>query len=266
MPLPEHKAVAPHAPPPRQMGRGLFWAMLALVVVLVGTSTVAMLGWSAAINRADEQASRAAALRSASDRADGLQQTVAATQKELAAAQAREVVLETQLTDSKALLAEAQDKVSAAQDRADAAEKAFAAAEQTRGQLQARLDTASSAIARVVDPVASPQPASNISAQSTIAPELPLPGLPPGATPRDYLVAAQQAVREGRSGRAQAALERAETRLLNQASLAGKPAHPAARVGVSEIEQALDQLGKGNTEAALQTINGLLTRHSVAAP
>jgi len=107
------------------------------------------------------------------------------------------------------------------------------------------------------------QAASNVSAataQSDVAPELPLAGLPPGATPRDYLVAAQQAVRAGSTGRAQAALERAETRMLNKASLARDPAHPASHPGIAEVEHALDQLGNGDTEGVLRTIDGLLTQ------
>ena len=261
---PEHTVATPGTQPPRRIGRGLFWAMLAVIVVLAGTSAVAMSGWSTAISRADEQTNRAATLRSAADQANGLQQKVAAVQKDLVDARARETALQTQLADSKASLAGAEDKVSAAENRATAAETAAAATEQARGQLQAKLDATPSAAVRAAGPVAPPQPASNISAESarsTIAPELPLPGLPPGATPRDYLVAAQQAVREGRGGRAQAALERAETRLLNQASLAGEPERPASHAGISEIEHALDQLGSGDTEAALRTINGLLARH-----
>lgn len=97
--------------------------------------------------------------------------------------------------------------------------------------------------------------------RSDIAPELPLPGLPPGATPRDYLLAAQQALHDGKTGQAQAALERAETRMLNQASLTGQNAHPASHPGIVEIEHALDQLGTGNTEGALHTIDALLIQH-----
>lgn len=264
MPPTEHEAATADTQPPRRMGRGLFWAMLAVIIMLAGTVAVAMSGWSSAISRADEQTNRAATFGAAADQMDGLRQKVAAVQKDLAEAQAREKVLQTQLADSKASLGGAEDKVSTAVSRANAAEKAAADAEQARGQLQAKLDAVPAAVARSDAPAASPQPASNISAESarsTIAPELPLPGLPPGATPRDYLVVAQQAVREGRGGRAQAALERAETRLLNQASLAGEPEHPASHAGISEIERALDQLGSGDTKAALQTINDLLARH-----
>ncbi len=97
-------------------------------------------------------------------------------------------------------------------------------------------------------------------AQSDIAPELPLPGLPKGATARDYLVAAQQAIRDRSTSRAQAALDRAEIRMLNKASLARSLVHPASHPDIAEVEHALDQLGNGDAEGVLRTIDGLLTQ------
>lgn len=92
------------------------------------------------------------------------------------------------------------------------------------------------------------------------APELPLPDLPPGAMARDHLLASQRAIRAGNAGEAQATLGRAETRLLNDACLAAGPNRPLYHPGVAKIEQALEQLGDRDTEAALATVERLLTQ------
>jgi len=241
--------------------------MLAAFVVLATVAVVAMLGWDTAIHRADQQTTRAAALQAAADKTTGLQQKVETLQQDLTDVQGHERTLQAQLAETKAALTQAQRKAAetaVVEERAAAAEKAASDAERVRAELQGELNAARSATARTAERSPSPQPASNISAataQPDVAPELPLPGLPPGATPRDYLVAAQQAVHAGSTGRAQAALERAETRMLNEASLARDPAHPASHPGVVEVEHALDQLGNGDTEGVLRTIDGLLTQH-----
>ena len=266
MPPIEARAAARAAERPRRTGRGLFWAMLAALVVLAAVAVVAMLGWDTAIHRADGQTTRAAALQAAADQAAGLQQKVATLQQGLADARERERASQAQLAETKAALTQAQGKAAeaaAVEERAVVAEKAASDAEQARAELQGELNAARSATARTAERSPPPQPASNISAataRSDIAPELPLPGLPAGATPRDYLVAAQQAVRAGSAGRAQAALERAETRMLNEASLTRDPARPASHPGIAEVEHALDQLGNGDTEGVLRTIDGLLTQ------
>lgn len=102
-----------------------------------------------------------------------------------------------------------------------------------------------------------PQGASNITAasvRSDIAPELPLPDLPPGATGRDYLVAAQQSIRAGRLGEAQACLERAEVRLLNVTDRT-RP----SRQEIADVQRALDQLGADNRHRALRIVDHLLS-------
>lgn len=180
-----------------------------------------------------------------------LQQKVATLQRDLSDARGHEQAVQARLAETKAALTRAQGEAAVAEERAATAEKAASDAERTRAELQEELNTAL------------PATRSNNSAataQSNVAPELPLPGLPPGATARDYLVAAQQAVRDGSAGRAQAALERAETRMLNEASLTRDPAHPASHPGIAEVEHALDQLGNRNTEGVLRTIDGLLTK------
>jgi len=106
----------------------------------------------------------------------------------------------------------------------------------------------------------SPQGASNITAasvRSDIAPELPLPDLPPGATGRDYLIAAQQSIRAGRLGKAQACLERAEVRLLN---VTDRAQHSRAhRQDIADVQRALDQLSADNRHGALRTVDHLLS-------
>jgi hypothetical protein len=63
------------------------------------------------------------------------------------------------------------------------------------------------------------RPASNIAPSDTrtvIAPALPAPALPSADPPSAFLIAARRAVVIGRTGEAQEALERAETRLLGR--------------------------------------------------
>jgi hypothetical protein len=65
------------------------------------------------------------------------------------------------------------------------------------------------------------QPASNITLSDTrtvIAPALPAPPVPSADPPSAFLIAARRAVVIGRTGAAQEALERAETRLLGRAA------------------------------------------------
>lgn len=264
MPSSQSQAITTDAGRLRQRRRGLFWAMLAAIVVLAIVSAVAMSGWNTAIRRADKQTARASALQEAADGTVRLQQKMAALQKELADTQGREQALQAQLTSAKDSMTKAQGRAAAAEAHAAAAAKTASEAEQMRAELQAKLDAALPAAAQTAERSAAPQPASNIVAsatQSDIAPALPLPGLPPGATSRDYLVAAQQALHEQRYGRAQSALEHAETRLLNEASLTREPVHPRSHPGIMEIEETFDQLDTGDRDGALRTVDGLLTRH-----
>ena len=125
-----------------------------------------------------------------------------------------------------------------------------------------RIDALKSARAdrRLVAVHAQPQGASNItptSVRSDVAPELPLPDLPRGATGRDYLVAAQQSIRAGSLGKAQACLERAEVRFLNVTSRAGP--RRTHRQEVAGVERALDQLGADDRQGALKTVDHLLS-------
>jgi hypothetical protein len=92
--------------------------------------------------------------------------------------------------------------------------------------------------------------ASNLSPSDTrseIAPSLPAP---PAGGPRDLLTTASQDLSANRTGAAQEALERAETRVLDRsvpATMAGQPDNGQA---VDLIRQALTALGNNDLQSA----------------
>ncbi len=99
--------------------------------------------------------------------------------------------------------------------------------------------------------------ASNIlpaDTRSEIAPRLPAPDAV-GNTPEDFLRAAQRALAAGRTGQAQEALERAETRLLTRATSASDANVPDNSPMVKQISEARNALGRRDTAAARQAIN-----------
>ncbi len=259
--------------PPQRASRRTPWLLLGLLAAAVTVAAVAMLGWNSAITRADQQTSKAAAAQAAAAQAAGLQQQVTALQREVASSKEREQALQGQAAAAASELAQAHSRAGGfnqAEARAAAAEKAAAEAERSRVEAQARVDALELA-ARTADrrspagavsaaPASTPPAAPLAAAPAGASPALPLPGLPADATARDYLVAARQAIQAGNAGEAQASLERAETRLLNRASLAAGPNRPLRHPGVTEIEQALDQLGANDTAGALATIDRLLAQ------
>jgi hypothetical protein len=88
--------------------------------------------------------------------------------------------------------------------------------------------------------------ASNINAADThsnIAPQLPVPALSAGASPHAYLLDAQQALQQHRTGAAQEALERAETRLLDRTTPPSAADTADAAPLVQQIDQALQAIG-----------------------
>lgn len=99
--------------------------------------------------------------------------------------------------------------------------------------------------------------ASNIvpaDTRSEIAPRLPAPDAV-GNTPEDFLRAAQRALAAGRTGQAQEALERAETRLLTRTTSASDANVPDNSPMVKQISEARNALGRRDTAAARQAIN-----------
>ncbi len=105
--------------------------------------------------------------------------------------------------------------------------------------------------------------ASNIAGgpmKSAIAPHLPAPSVAAGASPQELLAAAQQAIRQRRTGAAQEALERAETRLLDGSVMAGTTG-PSGDPMVKQVSDARMALGRGDTAGANQIISAALASH-----
>lgn len=98
--------------------------------------------------------------------------------------------------------------------------------------------------------------ASNTGARSTrseIAPRLPDPNTESNS-PEAYLAAAERALRSRQTGRAQEALERAETRLLTRSTDAGMVGTPADDPTIAHISAARRALGRGDIATARQAI------------
>jgi hypothetical protein len=101
--------------------------------------------------------------------------------------------------------------------------------------------------------------ASNIDAATTrseLAPTLPVPAVPDDI--RALLVAARQALAAGRTGEAQEALERAETRALDRSIVVGTENVPARGPVISGIGRARHALSAGDIRSALVEINAVL--------
>jgi hypothetical protein len=100
--------------------------------------------------------------------------------------------------------------------------------------------------------------ASNIrpsDTSSVIAPRLPSPNLSDSATPRDFLIAARQALASNRTGEAQEALERAESRALAGNVLASDINQPSQQMTIRNISAARRALATGDKGAAIQAID-----------
>ncbi|HSU07378.1 MAG TPA: hypothetical protein VLI93_17575 [Acetobacteraceae bacterium] len=99
--------------------------------------------------------------------------------------------------------------------------------------------------------------ASNINSADTrtkIAPALPAVDVGPNATPSDYLRAAQNALASGQTGRAQEALESAETRILSRSAPADVAGQPDQNPAVRNINSALQALGSHDVQSAMQLV------------
>ena len=99
--------------------------------------------------------------------------------------------------------------------------------------------------------------ASNINQSNTrsrIAPALPSTDLGPNASASDYLRAAQNALASGQTGRAQEALENAETRLLTRSTPMGMSGQPDQNPAVNNINSALQSLGAHDAQGAMRIV------------
>jgi hypothetical protein len=231
------------------------WPASAVVTASV-LAVAAVGGW---FETSIQSHARSAIAHSAEEQRAGLQARVTALGQDLSHANAQAQAFALQAKNARADTAAAQQRATTLADQladAQSQEKRALAADQLRidALKAARTDR------RAVVVHVQPQGASNITAasvKSDVAPELPLPDLPHGATGRDYLVAAQQSIRAGHLGKAQACLERAETRFLNVTN----PARPTRirRQEVADVEHALDQIGADDRHGALKTVDHLLS-------
>lgn len=104
-------------------------------------------------------------------------------------------------------------------------------------------------------------PASNIEpsdTRSVVAPALPVPPVPSGSSTREFLQAAREAVLRGRSGEAQEALERAETRVLDRSVIASMRTAPDSDRIVLDIAVARRALAAHQPPVALRAIDDAL--------
>jgi hypothetical protein len=95
---------------------------------------------------------------------------------------------------------------------------------------------------------------------STIAPNLPSPNLPVGSPPRSYLEAAQIALKLGRTGETQQALEQAETRMLDRSVVPSRADQPDQQAAIRGITDALTSLAAGDRGRAQQVIADILAK------
>ena len=91
-----------------------------------------------------------------------------------------------------------------------------------------------------------------------IAPSLPLPPVDPNASAEEFLHAARSAIARGRTGEAQEALERAQTRLLDRSVPLFRTDQPSTHPAIPLISQASRALGAGDREAAMRYLDQAL--------
>lgn len=89
---------------------------------------------------------------------------------------------------------------------------------------------------------------------SEIAPALPSVDLGPNATATDYLQAARSALAANQTGRAQSALENAETLLLTRSVALGATGNPDDNPAVRNVNAALQSLGSNDIQGAMNLV------------
>ncbi len=95
--------------------------------------------------------------------------------------------------------------------------------------------------------------------RSVISPSLPPTGLGPSADATQNLQVAQQALRNNQTGKAQHALEDAQTYLLTRSVPQGQVNTPDSSQAIQEISSALDALGHGDRARSLDLTSQALT-------
>ena len=104
--------------------------------------------------------------------------------------------------------------------------------------------------------------ASNITSgdtRSPIAPTLPAPAGGQNASLHDLLVDAQRALGAGQTGRAQEALERAETAMLQRSVPVEQANTPDQAPGVTQVKAARDALARRDLAEARRNVDAALT-------
>jgi hypothetical protein len=92
------------------------------------------------------------------------------------------------------------------------------------------------------------------SRTGTVLSPLPSPDQTQGNRPSDYLRAAQSALTGGRTGEAEEALERAQTRMLDRSVPLGQTNDASDNPTIGQISQARQALAARNRVACLQLI------------
>ena len=88
-----------------------------------------------------------------------------------------------------------------------------------------------------------------------IAPSLPLPPVDDNASSEELLHVARSAIARGRTGEAQEAMERAQTRLLDRSVPLFKTNQPSTHPAIPVISEALRALGAGDRASAMANLD-----------
>ena len=96
------------------------------------------------------------------------------------------------------------------------------------------------------------------------SPRLPTPAVDPDAAPAAFLEAARQAIAAGRTGEAQEALERAESRVLVRTVRPSKAGEPSRQPLVKQIAEARQTLAAGDRLGALRLLQAALDNPDAA--
>ena len=102
--------------------------------------------------------------------------------------------------------------------------------------------------------------ATSSDTRSLIAPRLPTPSAGDDSSPREFLEAAQRALTLGRTGEAQEALERAESRLLDRSVPPSRAGTPSEQPVVADVGDARRALAAGDRARSQQIIGTALAR------
>jgi hypothetical protein len=116
----------------------------------------------------------------------------------------------------------------------------------------------SASLAFTLGGVAVAQPATSQLERSVPLSPLPTPDLPEGSKPSDYLRAAQGALASGRTGMAEEALERAQTRLLDRSVPLFQTDNPFNNPLSQQITQARQALAAHDRAACMQLIQAAI--------